>query len=76
MDLSWHCGYFLGSLFVMINLIGQLGGCILVLLQKRVPLAVGALFFIVLLQVCINLILIFLCLVYFQYLSWINLKNT
>ncbi|KAI5700141.1 hypothetical protein M8J75_014804 [Diaphorina citri] len=50
MDLSWHCGYFLGSLFVIINLIGQLGGCILVLLQKRVPLAVGALFFIVLLQ--------------------------
>lgn len=54
MDLSWHCGYFLGSLFVIINLIGQLGGCILVLLQKRVPLAVGALFFIVLLQVCIT----------------------
>uniref|UniRef100_A0A8D9FC95 Surfeit locus protein 4 homolog n=1 Tax=Cacopsylla melanoneura TaxID=428564 RepID=A0A8D9FC95_9HEMI len=50
MDSSWNCGYFLGSLFVLINLIGQLGGCVLVLLQKRVPLAVGVLFFIVFLQ--------------------------
>lgn len=50
MDSSWGCGYFLGSLFVLINLFGQLGGCVLVLLQKKVPLAVGTLFFIVLLQ--------------------------
>lgn len=50
MHASWGCGYFLGSLFVLINLVGQLGGCVLVLLQKRVSLAVGTLFFIVILQ--------------------------
>lgn len=50
MDMSWNCGWFLGTLFVIINLIGQLGGCVLVLLQKKVPVAVGTLFFIVLLQ--------------------------
>lgn len=51
MDMSWNCGMFLATVFVLINLIGQLGGCILILLQKQVRLACGILFFIVVLQV-------------------------
>lgn len=51
MDMSWNCGMFLATVFVLVNLIGQLGGCILVLLQKQVRLACGILFFIVVLQV-------------------------
>jgi hypothetical protein len=51
MDMSWKCGMFLATVFVLINLVGQLGGCILILLQKNVRLACGILFFIVILQV-------------------------
>jgi len=50
MDVSWGCGYFLATLFVFINLIGQLGGCIMVLWRFRVDIACGILFFIVVLQ--------------------------
>jgi len=50
MDVSWKCGYFLATLFVFINLIGQLGGCIMVLWRFRVDIACGILFFIVVLQ--------------------------
>ncbi|XP_065209574.1 surfeit locus protein 4 homolog [Planococcus citri] len=50
MDLSWSCGMFLASIFVLFNLFGQLGGCVMVLLQMRVPHACGVLFFIVVLQ--------------------------
>nr|BAH71338.1 ACYPI004461 [Acyrthosiphon pisum] len=34
MDMSWNCGMFLATVFVLINLVGQLGGCILILLLK------------------------------------------
>lgn len=51
MDMSWGCGKFLATLFVLINLVGQLGGCVMVLIQKKVPIACGVLFFIVVLQV-------------------------
>jgi len=51
MDMSWNCGMFLATVFVLINLVGQLGGCILILLQKHVRIACGVLFFIVVLQV-------------------------
>lgn len=51
MDLSWGCGVFLASIFVLFNLFGQLGGCVMVLLQMRVTEACGILFFIVVLQV-------------------------
>jgi len=51
MDMSWNCGMFLATVFVLINLVGQLGGCILILLQKHVRIACGILFFIVVLQV-------------------------
>ncbi|XP_026810511.1 surfeit locus protein 4 homolog [Rhopalosiphum maidis] len=50
MDMSWNCGMFLATIFVLINLVGQLGGCILILLQKHVRIACGILFFIVVLQ--------------------------
>lgn len=50
MDISWGCGSFLASLFVLINLIGQLGGVTMVLIRKKVDIACGILFFIVVLQ--------------------------
>ncbi|GLG99501.1 Surfeit locus protein 4-like protein [Gryllus bimaculatus] len=50
MDMSWGCGKFLAALFVLINLIGQLGGCVMVLGRFRVSIACGILFFIVVLQ--------------------------
>ncbi|XP_059484008.1 surfeit locus protein 4 homolog isoform X2 [Neocloeon triangulifer] len=50
MDISWGCGWFLATMFVLINFVGQLGGCAMVLLRKKVPIACGILFFIVCLQ--------------------------
>jgi len=50
MDASWGCGYFLATLFVFINLFGQLGGCFMVLWRFRVDIACGILFSIVILQ--------------------------
>ena len=51
MNANWGCGYLLASLFVLYNLIGQLGGSAMVLLKQRLPLACGLLFSIVVLQV-------------------------
>lgn len=51
MNDSWGCGMFLASIFVLFNLFGQLGACVMVLLQKKVPHACGVLFSIVILQV-------------------------
>lgn len=50
MDISWGCGYFLATLFVIINLVGQLGGVAMVLTRFKVDIACGILFFIVFLQ--------------------------
>ncbi|XP_015113714.1 surfeit locus protein 4 homolog [Diachasma alloeum] len=50
MDLSWGCGKFLATLFVLVNLLGQLGGCVMVIGRFKVPIACGLLFFIVVLQ--------------------------
>lgn len=50
MDMSWGCGKFLATLFVLINLIGQLGGCVAVIGRWKVSIACGVLFFIVILQ--------------------------
>ncbi|KAJ9601491.1 hypothetical protein L9F63_000330, partial [Diploptera punctata] len=50
MDMSWGCGKFLATIFVLVNLIGQIGGCIMVIGRLRVPIACGLLFFIVVLQ--------------------------
>lgn len=51
MDMSWGCGKFLATVFVLVNLIGQLGGCVMVIARFKVDIAVGILFFIVVLQV-------------------------
>ncbi|GAB0086855.1 hypothetical protein DMENIID0001_010530 [Sergentomyia squamirostris] len=51
MNMSWGCGQFLATVFVLVNLIGQIGGCIMVLARFRVTIACGVLFFIVVLQV-------------------------
>uniref|UniRef100_A0A131Y1K1 Putative cargo transport protein erv29 n=1 Tax=Ixodes ricinus TaxID=34613 RepID=A0A131Y1K1_IXORI len=50
MNHSWGCGWFLATLFVFINLVGQLGGSIAVLARFQVAPACGLLFFIVVLQ--------------------------
>merc|ERR1712227_1004156 len=50
MDISWGCGWFLATLFVITNLIGQLGAVAMVLTRFKVDIACGILFFIVLLQ--------------------------
>ena len=50
MDISWGCGYFLASLFVIINLLGQLGGVIMVMGRIKVDWACFGLFGIVVLQ--------------------------
>ncbi|GAB6021943.1 Surfeit locus protein 4 [Chamberlinius hualienensis] len=51
MDISWGCGWFLATMFVIVNMIGQIGGCIMVLARFRVAVACGLLFGIVILQV-------------------------
>ncbi|WAR31032.1 SURF4-like protein [Mya arenaria] len=50
MNISWGCGYFLGTVFVIVNLIGQLGGCIMILSRQKVAIGCGILFFIIGLQ--------------------------
>lgn len=50
MDMSWGCGKFLATVFVLVNLFGQLGGCALVITRFKVEIACGILFFIVVLQ--------------------------
>merc|ERR1719270_3274196 len=50
MDISWNCGWFLATLFVVLNLIGQLGGVVMVLIRFKVDIACGLLFGIVTLQ--------------------------
>merc|ERR1712165_603021 len=50
MDISWGCGWFLATLFVVVNLLGQLGGVTMVMLRLKVDIACGILFGIVFLQ--------------------------
>ncbi|XP_060526757.1 surfeit locus protein 4 homolog [Cylas formicarius] len=50
MDMSWGCGKFLATVFVLINLIFQLGGCAMVIVRYRVNIGCSILFFIVVLQ--------------------------
>lgn len=58
MNASWGCGYFLASIFVLYNLIGQLTAAGAILLRKNVPIACGVLFSIVVLQVSLFFIFI------------------
>ena len=48
---SWGCGWFLASAFVLVNLFGQLGSCVMVLMRKQVSIACFVLFGIIALQV-------------------------
>jgi len=48
---TWGCGWFLATLFVLVNLIGQLGTCVMVLIRKHVSIACFVLFGIIALQV-------------------------
>ena len=50
-NITWRCGAFLAHMFVIINLVGQLGACVTILLRKYVPISIGVLFGIILLQV-------------------------
>ena len=50
MDISWGCGWFLATMFVVINLVGQLGAVAMVLTRFKVDIACGILFFVVILQ--------------------------
>ena len=68
-DAQWGCGQILATLFVIINLFGQLGACFMVLARKKVEIAVAGLFGIILLQVsllivhivCLPLIFLYEC---------------
>lgn len=53
MDTLWGCGYILATLFVIVNLVGQIGGSLLILIRrepKHVYIGCAILFGIVLLQ--------------------------
>merc|ERR1712198_662104 len=45
MDISWGCGWFLTTMFVVINLVGQLGAVAMVLTRYKVDIACGEFFF-------------------------------
>ena len=63
MDQTWHCGYVLGTTFVLYNLVAQLGGCVMVLSRQKVEIAVGMLSSVIVVQVSISLY--YLCFYFF-----------
>ncbi|CAF3435497.1 unnamed protein product [Rotaria sp. Silwood1] len=44
---SWNVGWFIGTLFVIINLLGQLIPCAMILTRKKIDIACGILVFII-----------------------------
>lgn len=50
-NLTWRCGEILAHAFVLINMVGQIVGCAMVLVRKYVPVAVSMLFGVIVLQV-------------------------
>ena len=48
---SWNVGYFIGTLFVITNLLGQLIPCGMILARKKTDIACGILVFIIAFQV-------------------------
>ena len=53
-NVTWGCGVVLATLFVLVNLVVQLGGCVMVLSRKYVSWACGLLLFVIALQVSIG----------------------
>lgn len=49
-DHQWNCGYIIGTMFCLVNLLGQLAGCFMVLARIKVEAAVGLLFAIIVIQ--------------------------
>ncbi|XP_068130304.1 surfeit locus protein 4-like [Hyperolius riggenbachi] len=56
-NMSWGCGMVLATIFVLVNMLGQLAGCVLVLARKFVPYACLGLFVIIFLQTIVYNIL-------------------
>lgn len=54
MDQTWHCGHVIGTIFVLFNLVAQLGGCVMVLSRQKVEIAVGILSSVIVVQVSLN----------------------
>lgn len=50
---AWSIGTFLATVFVVVNLFGQLVPCVFVLIRKQTDIACGVLFFTIALQVSI-----------------------
>ena len=50
-SLIWGCGEFIGHLFVIVNMVFQIAGCVMVLIRRYVHVAVGMLFAVILIQV-------------------------
>merc|ERR1719402_1032180 len=50
MELSWNCGYFIATLFVVFNLLAQLGAVGMVLTRFKVHLACALLFLTIIVQ--------------------------
>lgn len=51
MNATWGCGWYLATLFVLVNMVGQLTSCVLVLIRRQVNIACAVLLGIVVLQV-------------------------
>lgn len=72
MDQTWHCGYVIGTIFVLFNLVAQLGGCVMVLSRQKVVIAVGILSSVIVVQVSLNFrftVNLTFCFVLFFFLS-------
>lgn len=52
---SWNVGGFLGTMFVIINLLGQLIPCGMILARKKTDIACGVLVFIIAFQVRVSI---------------------
>ncbi len=50
-NMTWRCGDMIAHLLVFVNFVFQLVGCGMILVRKYVPVAVGMLFGIIVLQV-------------------------
>lgn len=50
-SMTWRCGDFLAHMFVLVNMVCQIAGCGLVLTRKFLPIAVGMLFSVIVIQV-------------------------